>query len=92
MAINKKTSKIQKFVSVLFVGAVFVGTVFVISIPSNLDLHLHNISFVKVFDSLIPVIIPKALQSSVLFGTHALLDRSLRVLQHLTYLSKLAAN
>ena len=28
-------------------------------------------------------------QSSVLFGTHTLLDRSLRVLQLLTHLSKL---
>ena len=31
-------------------------------------------------------------KSSVLFGTHTLLDNSLRVLQPLTYLSKLIAN
>ena len=31
-------------------------------------------------------------KSSVLFGTHALLDKSLRVLQPPTHLSKLTAN
>ena len=31
-------------------------------------------------------------KSSVLFGTHTLLDKSLRVLQHPTHLSNLTAN
>ena len=50
--------------------------------------------FVSIFDSFIAVIIIKILKfkSSVLFGTHALLDRSLRVLQLLKHLSKLSAN
>ena len=47
-----------------------------------------------VFDSYIPVIMMNMLRfkSSVLFGTHTLLDKSLRVLKLLTYLPKLIAN
>ena len=59
--------------------------------PSNLHLHLHNISFVNVFDTFIPVIMLKTLRfkSSVLFGTHTLLDKSFTVLQLPTHLSNL---
>ena len=47
--------------------------------------------FVNVFYSFIPIIMLKMLRfkSSVLFGTHTLLDKSLRVLQLATNLSKL---
>ena len=50
--------------------------------------------FVNVFDSFIPVIMLSTLKfkSSVLFGTHTLLDKSLRVLQLPTHLSNLTAN
>ena len=50
-------------------------------LPSNLHLHLHDIFFADIFNSFIPVIILKALKfkSSVLFGTHIILDRSLIV-------------
>ena len=49
---------------------------------------------VNVFGSFISVIMLKTLrvQSSISFGTHALLDRSLTVLQLLTHLSKLTEN
>ena len=62
--------------------------------PSNLRIHLHDICFVNIFGSLIPVIILKTLKfkSSVLFGPHHLLDRSLRALQLSMYLSELNAN
>ena len=58
-------------------------------VPSSLHLHLHHICFVNVFDSFIPVIMLKTLRfkSSVLFGTHALLDKSLIVLQLPAHLS-----
>ena len=48
-------------------------------------------SFVNVFDSFISVIMLKMLRfkSSVFYGTHTLLDSSLRVLQLPTHLSKL---
>ena len=63
-------------------------------LPSNLRLHLHDICFVNVFGSFIPVIVLNTLRSksSVLFGTHNLLDKSLSVLQHTTHLSNLTAN
>ena len=50
--------------------------------------------FVKIFDSFFPVIILKTciFKSSALFGTHALLDKSLRVLHIATHLSILTAN
>ena len=62
--------------------------------PSNLHLHSHDISFVKIFDSFIPVIMLNTLRfkSSVLFGTHTLLDKSLTVLQLATHLSNLTKN
>ena len=61
-------------------------------LSSNLHLHLHDISFVKVFGSFIPVIVIIVMlktlifKSSVSFGTHALLDKSLRVLKLPIYL------
>ena len=63
-------------------------------LPSNLHLHLHDICLVSVFDSFIPVIMLNTLRfkSSVLFGTHTLLDKSLRALQLPTHLSNLTAN
>ena len=52
--------------------------------------------FANIFDSFIPVIVLRVfrfkIKSSVLFGTHTLLDRSLRALELLTHLSKLTAN
>ena len=50
--------------------------------------------FVNVFDSLIPVIMLNMLRfiSSVLFGTHTLLDKSLRELQLPTNLPNLTVN
>ena len=50
--------------------------------------------FCYVSDSFIPAIMLKALRfrSSVLFGTHTLLDKSLRALQLSTHLSKLTAS
>ena len=51
-------------------------------------------TFVKIFESFSPAIILKTciFKSSVLFGTHILLDKSLRVLQLPTYLSNLTAD
>ena len=51
-------------------------------------------SFLKIFDSFFPVIVLNTLRfkSSVLFDTHTLLDKSLRVLQRPTHLSHLTAN
>ena len=50
--------------------------------------------FVNAFASFIPVIMLNTLRSksSVLFGTHTLLDQSLRVLQTPTHLSNLTEN
>ena len=50
-------------------------------VSSNLDLHLHEICFVNVFDSIIPVIRLETLRfkSVVLFETQVLLDTSLIV-------------
>ena len=62
-------------------------------VSSNLNLHSHEIYF-NVFYSFIPVIRLKTLRfkSFVLFGTHALLDKSLIVLQLPAHLSNLTAN
>ena len=62
--------------------------------PSNLHLHSHDISFVKIFDSFTPAIMLNTLRfkSSVLFGTHILSDKSLRVLQLQIHLPNLTAN
>ena len=59
--------------------------------PSNLHLHFYNICFVNIFDSFISVIMLKTLKfkSSVIFGTHTLLNRSSGALQLPTDLSKL---
>ena len=48
-------------------------------VPSNLHLHSDDIPFVNLFDSFIPVIMWDTLRSksSVLFGTHNLLDKSI---------------
>ena len=63
-------------------------------LPSNLHSHLHDSCFVNIFYSFFHVIILKTctFKSSVLFVTHTLLDKSLRVSQPLTQLSKLTAN
>ena len=47
-------------------------------LPSNLHLHLHDMSLVEIFDLIFPVIIFKKsiFKSSVLFGAHTLLDKS----------------
>ena len=60
-------------------------------LSSNLHSHLHDICFANVLDSFIPVIILKTykFKSSVSFGTHTLLDKSSRVLQVPTHLSRL---
>ena len=60
----------------------------------NLHLHSHYICFVNVFDWLILAIIEKTFKftSSILFKTHILSDRSLRVLQLSLKLSKLIVN
>ena len=60
-------------------------------LPSNLHLLLHDVCFVNVFGSFIPAIMLNTFifESSVLFGTHTLLDKSFRVLQVLTYLNQL---
>ena len=62
-------------------------------VSPNLHLHLQEIYFVNLFDSFIPVIILKTLrfESSVLFGMHTSLDKSIRVLQLPTHLYYLAA-
>ena len=58
-------------------------------LPLKLNLHSHDTCFANVFDSFIPVIMPNTLgfKSSVLFGIHALLDKSLIILQLLAHLS-----
>ena len=50
--------------------------------------------FVNVSDSFLPVIMLNTLtfKSSVLLGTHTLLDKSLRLLQLLPHISRLTAN
>ena len=62
--------------------------------PPNLHIQSHDLCFVKIFDSFILVIMLEVLRlkASVLFGTHTLLDKSLRVLQLLMHLCKLTAN
>ena len=64
------------------------------SLLSNLHLHLHDISFVNVFDSFTLVIMLNTLsfKSSVLFGIHSLLDKSFRVFQLPTNLFNLIEN
>ena len=51
-------------------------------------------TFVKIFNSIFPLIILKTciFKSSVLLGTHTLLNKSLRVLYFPTHLSNLTAN
>ena len=63
-------------------------------LTTNLHLHSLDICFVNVFNSFIPVIMLNSLgfKSYVLFGTHTLLDKSLRVLQVLKHLSNLKRN
>ena len=57
-------------------------------LPSNLHFDSHDICFVNIFDLFIPYHIKDTqYKSSLLFGTHTLLDRSLRVLQLLRHLS-----
>ena len=55
---------------------------------------MHDLSIAKGFDPFFSVIILKTsiFKSFVLFGTHALLDKSLRLLQVPTDLSNLTAN
>ena len=62
--------------------------------PSNLHVHPHDIHFVNFFDSFISVLMLNILQfkSFVLFGTHTLSDKSLRVLQLPTHRPKLTTN
>ena len=61
---------------------------------SNLHLHSHGICFANVFYSFTTAIMLKMVrfESSVLFGMHTLLDRSLRVLQLPAYVFKSTAN
>ena len=68
-------------------------TFLTLTTTSNLHLQSHDICFVNVFDSFIPVIMLKTLRfkSTVLFGTHTLLEKSFRVLQFQTHLSNLTA-
>ena len=51
-------------------------------LPSNLHLHSHDICLDNVLNSFISIIMLKTLRfkSSALFGTHTLLDKSLRIL------------
>ena len=67
-----------------------------IVIPILIRVTFFTITFTficfNVFDLFIPVIMMNTLKSPVLFGTHTLLDRSLRVLKLLTNLSKLTEN
>ena len=51
-------------------------------------------AFVNVFDLFIPIIMLSTLRfkSSVLFGTHTLIDKSFRVLQFTAHLYILTAN
>ena len=60
----------------------------------DLRLHLQDNCFANVFDSFIPVIMLNIFRftSSVFFGTHALLDKSLKVLQFPTHISKLTTS
>ena len=60
---------------------------------SNLHSHLHNICFVNVFDSYIPVVLKTfTFKFFVSFQTQTVFYRSLRVLQLHLHLSKLIAN
>ena len=61
---------------------------------SIIDVKSNDICLVNVFDSFIPVIMLNTLRckSSVLFGIHALLDKSFRVSQIPTYLCNLTAD
>ena len=60
---------------------------------TSLHIHSHDLCFINVFDLFIPVIMMKTHRfKSVLFETQTILDRSLRVLQLPTHLSKLTAN
>ena len=59
-----------------------------------MHLHSHYMYLIQTFDSFFPVIILNTgiFKSSVLFGTHTLLDKSLRVFQLPSHLSNLTAN
>ena len=50
--------------------------------PPNPHVHSHDIPFIKIYDLGFPVMMLSMLRfkSSVLFGTHTILDNSLRVL------------
>ena len=66
----------------------------VLFFPLNLLFQSHDIYFINAFDSFIPVIMLNKLRfkACVLFGAHALLDKSLRVLTLSTHLSNLTVN
>ena len=59
-------------------------------LPSNLHSDLHDICFVNVFDSFIPVLVLKTFRFKSMFsGKHTVVDKSLKLLQLSTHLSKL---
>ena len=62
--------------------------------PIKSTFTFHDISFVKIYDSFIPVIMFNTLRfkSSVFLGTNILLDKPLRVLQLPTLQSNLSTN
>ena len=63
-------------------------------LPLNSHLHSHDMCFVNVFHSFIPVIIIKTcrFKSYILFRTNTLLKRLLKILKLSTHLSKLITN
>ena len=75
-------------------ASTFIVIPLLIFLPLNIHLHSHNICFVNVFNSSILVITLNTLRfkSSVLLGTHTLLDKSVKGLQLPTHLSNLTAN
>ena len=79
-----------KLISTFFVILLIILITF---LPSNVHLGLHNICFVNVFNSFIPVIMQNTprFKSSILFGTHTLLDKLLRLLELPKHLSNLTS-